>query len=346
MAEMSISVATKKFRDHCISELSGRMSSKGWIKIDGSRLCLTCAKKRRRTLYAMVSESSPVFLKCFRASCDLKRFATQDDFHMLGFNDNEAISVLMNNGNRLNISSYSNDSRPIIIEDRIPSEAQRAYFKSRTKLDLTPDNIFKYRIIPNIYQVMKDNFDEDDELHQKFRSMNINDDKLAITFATDDYGTVSYRHTQKSQKVIFNLNDNSNTGYVLERHDDESSVKTLVLCEGIFDLINIHKYFAVIDGAKYIATLGFQSFFHDIIHHYKQHIDSVERLIIFLDSDKELPYGKRTYDKVAVDNLMRRLSYEIGEDAFKVISFVYNSVSKDFGDLSTPIEPKIVEYKK
>lgn len=346
MAEMSIAVAVKKFRDHCISELDGRMSSKGWIKIDGSRLCMTCARKRRRTLYVMVNEKSPVFLKCFRASCDLKRFATQEDFQLLGFNDNEAISVLINNSNRLNISSYSNDTRPIIVEDRIPSDQQRSYFKTRTKIDLTPDIMFEYRVIPNIYQVMKDNYDDDDELYQKFMSMNILDDKLAITFATDDYGTVSYRHTQKNQKVIFNLNDNPNTGYVLERHDDEPSVKTLVLCEGIFDLINIHKYFAVIDGAKYIATLGFQSFFHDIVHHYKQHIDSVERLIIFLDSDKELPYGKRTYDKIAVDNLMKRLSYEIGSDAFQVITFVYNSVSKDFGDLSTPIEPKLVEYKK
>lgn len=343
---MSVSVATKKFRDHCVSELHGKISSKGWIKIDGSRLCSTCLVKKRRTLYALVNESSPVYLKCFRASCDLRRFATPEDFEILGFNNKEAIQVLINNNNRLNISTYNNDSRPLVIEDRIMSDVQLDYFKTRTRQTLTPELVYRYRIIPNISQVINDNVDEDDPTYEKFKSMNIYNDKNAITFATDDYGTISYRHCKRNQKLIFNLNDKANNGYVLERREEEKEIKTLVLTEGIFDIINIYNYFAYIDGAKYIATLGFQSFFSDIIYHYTQHIESVERLIIFFDSDKELAYGKRTYDENAAKGLIKRLDNELGINAFKEIVFVYNKATKDFGDLSKTIDPVKIEYRK
>lgn len=346
MSEMSVSMATKKFRDFCVSELSGKISSKGWIKIDGSRLCTTCARKRRRTLYAMVSDSSPIYLKCFRASCDLKRFATQDDFITLGFDDMKAISVLMNNSNRLNITSYTSGNRPIIIDDRIVSKEQREYFKKRTNSDLNIDSVFQFRFIPNIYNVIKDNFDEDDEVYSKFMSMDIGDNKLAMTFATDDYTAVSYRHTQKNQKVVFRLNeDTPNNGYTLERPSDHG-IHTLVVSEGVFDIINIYKYYAIIPGAKYVATFGFQSMLRCITHHYKQHIDTMEHLIVFLDSDQELPYGKRTYFEPAVKSLIKKLNQELGDDAFKKITFVYNSTTKDFGDMSETITPVLVNYKK
>lgn len=346
MAEMSVELATKKFRDFCVSELRGRCSSKGWTKIDGSRLCSTCARKKRRTLYALINEGSAVYLKCFRASCDLKRFATYEDFEDLGFTDKEAIKVLMNRTNRIDIREYNTDSRPIYVGDRILSKEQRDYFKKRTKLDLTIEDVYKYRIIPNLFTVMDENFDDDDPIMDKFISMNIQSDKKAIAFATSDYSTVSYRHVFRNQKVIFNLSDNQNNGYTLERYAEGSDeIKTLVLSEGIFDMINIYNFYAYIYGAKYIATLGFQSFLSDIVYWYRQHIDTVERLILFVDSDKDLPYGNKTYDKYAVDNLIKNVKKELGEDAFKEIHIVYNTKSKDFGDRSLPIEPKIVTVK-
>lgn len=347
MAEMSIELATKKFRDFCITELNGKVGSKGWTKIDGSRLCTTCAKKKRRTLYALISEGSAVYLKCFRASCDLKRFATYADFNDLGFTDKEAIQVLTDRANRFDITSYGGDIRPIHIQDRIVSVDQILYFKKRTCIDLKPEDVFKYRIIPNLHEVMIDNFDEDDIVLQKFNAMNIKSDKKAITFATHDFATVSYRHITKNQKVIFNLTENvSNNGYVLERPaDDGSGVKTLVFTEGIFDLINVYNYYAYIYGAKYIATMGFQSFHSDIVYWYQQHIDTVERLIIFADSDIDLPYGNKSYDKFAIESLIKNVLKDIGEDAFKEIVIVYNTKSKDFGDRSLPIEPKLVQYK-
>lgn len=347
MATMSVELATKKFRDFCVAELHGKLSSKGWTKIDGSRLCSQCARKRRRTLYALINEGSAVYLKCFRASCDLKRFATYEDFQDLGFTDKDAIQVLMDNTNRFDITSYGGDVRPIHVQDRVISQEQSQYFEKRTGIKLKPEDVFKYRIIPNMSEVMYDNFDEDDPILEKFKSMKIHSDKKAITFATHDFATVSYRHVFKNQKVVFNLSDGvSNNGYTLERLDQEhDDIKTLVFTEGVFDLINVYNYYAYIYGAKYIATLGFQSLHSDIVYWYQQYIDTVERLIIFADSDIDLPYGNKTYDKKALDNVLRSVAKDIGEDAFKEIVIVYNTKTKDFGDRSEEIVPKLVQYK-
>lgn len=344
MSEMSVALATKKFLDFCVAELHGKIGSKGWTKIDGNRICNTCARKKRRTLYALINEGTAVYLKCFRASCDLKRFATYEDFTDLGFTDKEAIKVLMNRTNRFDIKTFGGDTRPIIIQDRIISREQSDYFKKRTGLTLTFEDTHFYRIIPNLYEVIMENFDEDESMIDKFKAMNIWNDKRAITFGTSDYGTVNYRHITKNQKVIFNLSDTSNNGYTLERAGDDG-IKTLVFAEGIFDIINIYNFYAYINGAKYCATMGFQSFHSDIVYWYQQHIDTVERLIIFADSDKDLPYGKKTYDEFAINNMLRAVYKDIGEDAFKEIVLVYNTKSKDFGDRSLPIEPKIVKIK-
>ena len=344
--EMSVSVATKKFRDFCVSELNGKCSSKGWTKIDGSRLCNTCARKKRRTLYALINEGSAVYLKCFRASCELKRFATYQDFEDLGFTNKEAIKVLMDRTNRLDIQRFGIDTRPIIVSDRIISREQRDYFKKRTGIELTPSDIFNYRIIPNIHQVMCENFDEDDPILEKFNSMNIRDDKNAVTFATDDYTTLSYRHTSYNQKIIFNTNDEqSNNGYTLIRTDTIKDIKTLVFSEGIFDLINIYNFYGRIDGALYCATLGFQSFHSDIIHWYLQHLDTVDRIIIFADADKELPYGNRTYDDIVIKRLFNNINKEIDLTSVE-ICLAYNKASKDFGDRSEPINGEVVVFKQ
>lgn len=345
MSDMTLSLAIKRFRDFCVSELHGKPGSKGWTKIDGNRLCKTCGQKRRRTLYALINEDSAVYLKCFRASCNLKRFATYEDFIDLGFNDTEAIKMLVDRSNRMNIHTFSSgDTRPIIIQDRAPSQAQVDYFNKRTGLKLTYNDVFKYRLIPNITETMKENFDEDDPIYEKFIALNLSDDKDAMTFATSDWGTINYRNINKNIKVILNLADNvSNNGYTLERYEEgNENIKTLVFTEGIFDLINVYNFYAYIYGAKYVATMGFQSLKNDIVYWYKQHLDTVERLIIFADSDISLPYGNlKTYDKNAIDGVIRALDEELGEDAFKEIVLVYNSKSKDFGDRSLPIEPKL-----
>ena len=345
MEKMSITLATKKFLDFIHKELNAKGGTKGWYKIDGSRICNECIRHKRRTLYAYVSEGSGVYLKCFRASCELKRFATYNDFVDLGFKDKEAITVLLDRTNKIDIRNYNKSYRPIIISDKRVSKEQRDYFALRTGIQLDDDRVTKYRIIPNVIQMVKENFDEDEPFYGKFFSMGIYGEKSAITFATEDYSTISFRHIKYNKKLVFNTADDViNNGYTLTR-GEEDKIDTLVLTEGVFDLINVYNRYAILDNAKYIATFGYASFFSDVIHWYKQYITSIKRLIIFADSDIEIGFDNFTYDKKMYNSLFKKLDIEIGEDAFEEIFVVYNTKSKDFGDISKPIEPVKVKIK-
>lgn len=339
---MDISLAIKRFRDFCHAELDAKGGAKHWYKIDGSRICNECTRHKRKTLYAYIKEGSGVFLKCFRASCELRRFATLQDFHDLGFHDEEAIKTLLDKSNRSDTRQFSLDKRPIIVSDWMPSKEQLEYFKSRTNIKLRDvAHVQSFRIIPNIYQVLHENFDDDEPIIHASELVGVDKSaKDAITFATEDYSTFSYRHIkQKNKKLVLNPDkDNVNTGYTLTRGND---VKTLVVTEGVFDLINVYTKYAILDNAKYIATFGFASFVSDIIYHYKQHITSVKSLIIFADSDIKLENGKFTYNKQAYNKLIKTLNDNLGDDAFENIVIVYNKASKDFGDMRETIQPEI-----
>lgn len=345
---MELNLAIKKFRDFCHKELNARGGNKNWYKIDGGRICSECPRHKRRTLYAYIADGSGVYLKCFRASCELKRFATLQDFHDLGFNDEDAIKILLDKSNRSDIRQFSSDNRPIIVSDWIPSKDQAEYFKARTGVKLQNiDHLKTYRLIPNIYQVLTENFDEDEPIFVSLESIGVTKpDKNAMTFATEDFTTFSYRHIKKNNlKLVLNPDkDNVNTGYTLSR-TSTGEIKTLVVTEGVFDLINIYTKFGIIDNAKYIATFGFASFESDILYHFKQHIDTVKSLVIFADSDKETPSGQKTYDEQAYRRLIKKFDSVVGQDAFENIVIVYNTASKDFGDMREPITPKIVEVR-
>lgn len=345
---MELNLAIKKFRDFCHKELNARGGNKNWYKIDGGRICSECPRHKRRTLYAYISDGSGIYLKCFRASCELKRFATLQDFHDLGFNDEEAIKVLLDKSNRSDVRQFSSDSRPIIINDWLPSKEQAEYFKARTNIKLrNVEHVQQYRLIPNIYQVLYDNFDEDEPIIHALQYTGLTKpEKMGITFATDDFATFSYRHIKKnSLKLVLNPDkDNVNTGYTLTR-DDGGEIKTLIVTEGVFDLINIYTKFGVINNAKYIATFGFASFESDILYHFKQHIDTVKSLVLFADSDKVTPTGQKIYDEHAYKRLIKKLDSVVGPDTFENIIIVYNTASKDFGDMREPITPKIVEVR-
>lgn len=341
---MELNVALKKLLDFCHKELTAKGGTKGWYKIDGERICNECTRHKRRALYIFIQDGSGVFLKCFRASCDLRRFATVEDFKALGFNNDEAIKAILDKSSRTDMRNFSNSKRPIFINDWIPSKEQLEYFRNRTNIVLkNVQDVQKYRIIPSIMSVLRDNLDEDDEQLTTIEYMGVKADKRAITFATENYSTFSYRHIE-GKKLIFNIDkETSNNGYTLCRGDDPDAVKTLVVCEGVFDLINVYTKYCILNNAKYVATFGFASFVSDIIYHYKQHILSMENLIIFADSDikRENSY---MYDRNTIMNMLKSVKNTIG-DVFKNIIVVYNKSSKDFGDMRLEISPVIEEIK-
>lgn len=339
---MTLEDAVLKFRRHLEDHYSGKQGSREWMKCDCRTICNACTNKRYKPFYISVTGESPIYMKCFKISSDINRFATMSDFEAFGFTDTEAIKLLIDRNNRFKIKNLDTNTRPIVINDYILSTTQNSYWKKRLGFNPTLEDIMFYRFIPDIDTVMTDNYEPESEEYMSYKATGIKPGKTGMTFLTTDFGMVSYRGIDDSKKLKFNLSRNTSHGYTLKRGEE---VKSLVLAEGIFDIINIYNIFARMDNTLYCASLGFNSFENDICHWYQQHIDTVEQLIIFADSDRKLQYGKYTFKDYPINNLIKRLGDRLGEDAFKKIYICYNSKGKDFGDLSSPIEGERIEIK-
>ena len=339
---MTLEDAVLKFRRHLEDHYSGKQGSREWMKCDCRTICNACTNKKYKPFYISVTGESPIYMKCFKISADINRFATPADFEAFNFTDKEAIKLLVDRNNRIKIRHLDTSTRPIVINDYNLSVSQQGYFKKRIGKIPTIEDLVQYRFICDIDTVMSENFEPDSEEYISYKSTGIGPGKTGCTFLTSDYGMVSYRGIGDGKKVKFNISKNSSHGYTLKRGDE---VKSLIIAEGIFDIINIHNLFAYMDNALYCASLGFNSFENDICYWYQQHCDTVEQLIIFADSDVKMNYGHFTYKSYAIKNLITRLNNRLGEDAFKKIYVCYNSKGKDFGDLSSPIQGERIEIK-
>lgn len=337
--------AYNKFYNFVMRNLNAKGNSyKNFYRIDGGKyLCNNCpkrAKRQKEPFYIYMAPGEMIALKCFMIGCGFYRPITHQDFIAFGFDDNEAIYKLMDDSNQNTTKSFGNIKKLITIEDMTLSKEQLDYFQKRTNISLNSDKINFYRIIPNIREVMNDNIELDDPGMQSVINMKIKSNKNAMTFATFDMQTFSYRSIKGDQKLIFNINSTSHNGYTLVRG---KAFKTLVITEGIFDLINIYTKYAIMDDTFYVATMGFDSMFNIIKYWCKQYIE-IDRLIIFADSDITLPNGNRMYNEQAYHDIIKHLE-NLFPDIFRRITIVYNRKTKDFGDMSKTISPIIVDIK-
>lgn len=343
---MTPELAYKKFREFVKTELRGKGERIGWMKIDGSRICETCRNnertRHRTALYIYCHEGHSVYLKCFKASCNLSRRCTYEDFIALGFTDKEVIDVLLDYSNKEVKTTIHTNTSPLVITDTSMTAEQKAYFKSRTGIDITPVTIDTYRIAPNIEQVVRDSFTSS-ETQAVYNGCKIRYPKTGICFYTNDYNTFSYRSINGSFKLVFSADSSiKSKGYVLQRG---TSVKNIVVAEGVFDIINIYNYVVTLDDTLYIATFGFEKTLSCIEYWYRQHIESVERLIICADSDISTLNGSFTIDEPIYNKLIKRIYFALGSDAFEHVVIAYNTKSKDFGDLKHRIVPDKIEIR-
>lgn len=330
--------AFKQLEEFVRTDLSGKGGNyTGWIRIDGRRICSECSKHKRKTLYIHIKEGVRPFLKCFRIGCSIKRYITRQDLFDLGFTNKEAIAELLENTTQYINEKEISDEIPLVIQDRELTPAQIKYFYNRTNIELYDDIIQFFRIIPNLAEVVYDTFD--DETIERFKETKVIPNKNNITFATVDSKMFIYRSIIDSVKIKYAVD--TSEGYVLSRGD---KVETLVIAEGIFDIINIYTKFAVIDNALYVASLGAQATYNIIVNNIIKYSDTIKTIIIFADSDIKISDIKYTYKNLFYDNLFKRLRNEypgVIENAY----LVYNKGSKDFGDMSQPIIPEKIEIK-
>lgn len=337
--------------------LRAKESSSYFFKIDGSRICERCRTSKRRTLYMIINEESPVLLKCFRASCSMEYFEehpnadvnkarpiTAEELKAFGFDDAEATALILDTTNLIYSRSVSIADQNLLIENNFLSNIQRAYLKVRCRLNnLSSYDLQYYHLISDVNKVIEDNdiTSLDEQLERAYAKYTKNN---SITFECSENTLMTRAIDDKKilQKSIVNINQKaSSLGYRIGPKSKDA--KTLVVAEGIFDIINAEKYFAILKDAVYVATLGFNKTLSIIEYYYYQNIDTMDRLIIFMDSDvvtTEFGKTRYTYNRKQLYNLIKSLELSLGIGVFNKISVAYNTSYKDLGDFSKPITPK------
>lgn len=345
---MKLTEAYEIMADFCRTELKGKISTGGWINIRGERICNECSRHKRSTLYMLVKEGAPLVLNCFRAQCGMTKRVQMEDLLALGFNNSEAASLLLDESNHERVNTYNTLSHNVIVRDINLSMEQINYFYKRCNFIPTRDDVIFFRMVPNIREAMREShvLDVRKDLNDMMENIDFYGKRL-ISFANKEYDTFICRGAVEKNtcKLTFKIDeDKSNdmqTGYTLERGKD---FKTLVVTEGTFDLINVYTKFAVIEDCFYVATLGFSHTLKLIQRYYRKNIDTMERLIIFADSDIKTQSGY-TYNRSMINKLLYNINNLIGKDAFKEIFIVFNKESKDFGDMSESINPVKIQIK-
>lgn len=362
--KLDVKQAINILRNFLIMELNGKVTNNNWISFKGDRFCSECRSHKRSALYMYLSPNSPVYLKCFRASCDLRRACTAQDLINLGFKNMDAIKVLMNLNENSSFTTYKNIEGEFSLNDMIMvttrfNTSQEDYFYKRCLFIPTNEDMKRFRLIPNIREFIYDNFEYTEsepcraskitsknkeamesflKNYRKFFSNNFND---YISYFTDNGEKIFFRAIDDNVHGIpkgqLSITDNKSM-YTVTRGD---KVENIIVTEGIFDLFNIYTYFNKENNSVYSATGGFAAFEYTIINLYKKNIDTVKNLYIYCDSDvHDTKIDRYFINEIAINNLLKRLFRKISTLAFEKVYLINNSKSKDFGDMSLPIRER------
>ena len=338
---MTLDEASELWFKFMYAELNPRKSQNGWYKITGDRICSECPRHKNRSLYIWYQKDKRPFLKCFRASCTIRRYITVEDFTDFGFDNTDAIVNLLKASKvDSNIKEWQLKTKPVIVQDKVLSKYQIDYLMKRTGIQFNPALIQFYRVVPNLYQTINDTLDESDtDDLNKFNVLGIRNDKRGITFATRDYRMFMFRSIFGNYKVKYALE--KDYGYTLYRGVPDH-VDTIVITEGIFDIINIYNYYHKNKNTLYIASLGAESMMECLSYWYRQHVETVKNIVIYADSDVVEENNKFTYNANFYKKFISIIDKRIGLDNVNKITLCYNRKSKDFGDISLEIEKKEV----
>lgn len=323
-------------------ELGTPRNDNPWKLLRGDRICSECRLHRRSTLYMLVDESSPLIFHCFRASCGKAEVVTQEHLVQLGFQNEEAIKLLLSKDFVKSVRTINLKGYHLVVRDHELIEEQINYLSKRLGYTPSTEELSSFRIIPNIKQVIEDNqlVEYNPSINEVYKRMN--NQKTMITFTNSSYDIFSCRSITSNFKGLLSISkDKKFMGYDLKNTPDDN-VENLIIAEGIFDILNIKKYFAVIPNSLYLASCGFNNTIPILKYYYRKYIESVKRIIIFLDSDEFDGY-KYKYKEYMYNTIKRSIRQELGRGFEFYI--IYNSASKDFGDMSKPIKPIKEEIK-
>lgn len=341
--KLDVSGAYQLFIDFIMDKLRGKRASNGWYNIRGDSFCSNCAAHVRSALYVLAKEGSPPILNCFRAGCCERKLMSASDFIRIGFENQEAVKVILDESAKVSRNSLVKHDRNPLVRTVELSVYQKQILRDRCNFSTKDlqEAVDKYRLIPNLIKVIDDNYHDEATLKKFEYLRQVSQNGNVIVFATNDYNTFTIRSDKF--KGMISISESVFSGYTL-KSDIFEKAESLVITEGVFDLLNIKRFYANIDNGVYIASLGFTNMFNLIKRYYCKYIETVKTLIIFADSD--VSNGSSfSYDKRMYNNLLKKISKELGDDAFKEIYIIYNQASKDFGDFRCDILPVKIQVK-
>lgn len=306
-----------------------------YFSIDGTRICSECKNHKINPVYIRCSPDAPLYLKCFRASCTNSRKLTEKDLLDMGFTDKEAIIQLLKDTKKKNFEFKKGYIQELFVDYSKLSGEQLAYMVDRCKIVLTDETMFEYKIIPDLKSTLQ--YSPHIQINADKFSLN---PKNTICFHSDNENKFICRGIGRDLKLSLTA-DQDMVGNYYTLNIGKKNKSIMFICEGVFDCINVYNMNRNIGkDVIFVATFGFASYVKAIEYYYQKYINSINHIVLVMDSDI-IGNSGFTYNITDVRDIVTKLEQSLGKKFVNKIDVIYNSASKDFGDFREPIDTQI-----
>jgi len=306
-----------------------------YFSIDGTRICSECKNHKINPVYIRCSPDAPLYLKCFRASCTNSRKLTEKDLLDMGFTDKEAIIQLLKDTKKKNFEFKKGYVQELFVDYSKLTGEQLGYMVDRCKIVLTDETMFEYKIIPDLKSTLQ--YSPHIQINADKFSLN---PKNTICFHSDNENKFICRGIGRDLKLSLTA-DQDMVGNYYTLNTGKKNKTIMFICEGVFDCINVYNMNRNIGkDAIFVATFGFASYVKAIEYYYQKYINSMNHIVLVMDSDI-IGNSGFTYNITDVKDIVTKLEQSLGKKFVNKIDVIYNSASKDFGDFREPIDTQI-----
>lgn len=280
-------------------------------------------------LFIRLGGDNNVAMTCYKLGCDVSRRMSVADALKLGVTDSSVLKMLADNKNIKNINKTSSGINNILLSEVFKPEIA-SYFKSRTLIDVDKAAIEKYSIvgcIDSFIDLNKTTIHKD--IQKKLLYLKNKYPKGFIGFLNRDRTLMYIRNIDeeskdKHDKMSLSEDFIIHSPYEI-RHNVDYKQKDFIIFhnEGCFDAINISKHISGGVPHYSIASLGFSHMF-GVMRYYSAHYRDVTTVI---NRDGDI-------NPTIVEKYLSRYKYR-----YQDVYWVYNTESKDIGDMRLPINP-------
>ena len=317
------------------SNMRAKQYHNSYFSIAGTRICSECKNHKINPVYIRCSPDAPLYLKCFRASCTNSRKLTEKDLLDMGFTDKEAIIQLLKDTKKKNFEFKKGYNQELFVDYSKLTGEQLAYMVDRCKIVLTDETMFEYKIIPDLKSTLQ--YSPHIQINADKFSLN---PKNTICFHSDNENKFICRGIGRDLKLSLTA-DQDMVGNYYTLNIGKKNKTIMFICEGVFDCINVYNMNKNIGkDAIFVATFGFASYVKAIEYYYQKYINSMNHIVLVMDSDI-IGNSGFTYNITDVRDIVTKLEQSLGKKFVNKIDVIYNSASKDFGDFREPIDTQI-----